>query len=72
MLPLLGSDPKINVVVLGARLIEELRNGNCSLEDLLFGVSPKLKVSADHVILTLDWLFAISVIDFYEGKVRIK
>lgn len=72
MLPLLGSDPKINVVVLGARLIEELRNGSCSLEELLFGLSPKLKVSADHVILTLDWLFAISVIDFYEGKVRIK
>ena len=72
MLPLLGADPKINVVVLGARLIEELRNGSCSLEELLFELSPKLKVSADHVILTLDWLFAISVIDFYEGKVRIK
>lgn len=72
MLPLLGSDPKINVVVLGARLIEELRNGSCSLEELLFVLSPKLKVSADHVILTLDWLFAISVVDFYEGKVRIK
>ena len=72
MLPLLGADPKINVVVLGARLIEELRNGSCSLEELLFELSPKLKVSADHVILTMDWMFAISVIDFYEGKVRIK
>lgn len=72
MLPLLGSDPRINVVVLGAHLIEELGNGGCSLERLLFELSPKLMVSTDHMILTLDWLFAISVIDLNGGMVRIK
>lgn len=72
MLPLLGSDPRINVVVLGAHLIEELRNGGCSLEKLLFELPPKLKVSTDHMILTLDWLFAISVIDLDQGVVRLK
>lgn len=72
MLPFMGSDPKINVVVLGAHLIEEIGNTDCSLEKLLIELSLKLKVSTDHVILTLDWLFAISVVDLHEGKVIIK
>lgn len=72
MLPLPGCDPIVNVVVLGARLIDEIRADNCSLEKLLFELPSKLKVSTDHIILTLDWLFAISVVDVDQGMVRIK
>ena len=72
MLPLPGCDPIVNVVVLGARLIDEIRTDNCSVEKLLFELPSKLKVSTDHIILTLDWLFAISVVYVDQGMVRIK
>jgi hypothetical protein len=72
MLPLPGCDPRVNVVVLGARLIDEIRADGYGVEKLLFELPPKLKVSTDHIILTLDWLFAISVIDMDQGMVRIK
>lgn len=72
MLPLPGCDPIVNIVVLGARLIDEIRTDNCSVEKLLFELPSKLKVSTDHIILTLDWLFAISVVDVDQGMVRIK
>lgn len=72
MLPLPGCDPRVNVVVLGARLIDEIRADGYSVEKLLFELPAKLKVSTDHIILTLDWLFAISVIDMDQGMVRIK
>ena len=72
MLPLPGCDPTVNVVVLGARLIDEIRIDGCRLEKLLFEFPSKLNVSTDHIILTLDWLFAISVVDMDQGMVRIK
>lgn len=72
MLPLPGCNPRVNVVVLGAHLIDEIRAENCSVEKLLFELPSKLKVSTDHIILTLDWLFAISVVDVDQGMVRIK
>ena len=72
MLPLPGCDPRVNIVVLGARLIDEIRADSYSVEKLLFELPSKLKVSTDHIILTLDWLYAISVIDMDQGMVRIK
>lgn len=72
MLPLPGCDPKVNVVVLGARLIDEIRVDGRRVDVLLFDLPSKLKVSTDHIILTLDWLFAISVIEMNQGVVRIK
>lgn len=72
MLPLPGCDPRVNIVVLGARLIDELRTNDCRVDRLLFELPSKLNVSTDHVILTLDWLFAISVINIDQEMVRIK
>lgn len=71
MLPSPGCDPKINVVRIGAFLLESLLDGPSDISDLLRRCSTALQVSIDHVILSLDWLFMISAIQIKNEEVHI-
>jgi hypothetical protein len=72
MMPVPGCDPQVNIIVIGAKLLVELRRTECSIEELLFNFSTRLNVSSDHIILTLDWLYTISAIEVLDGVAKIK
>jgi len=71
MIPIRGCDPEINVVSIGAKILEKLLNCSLSLEDLLSECKTEFEVSIDHIILSLDWLFMIKAIKFDGGEVFI-
>ncbi|MEC8327787.1 MAG: ABC-three component system middle component 6 [Pseudomonadota bacterium] len=62
MIPRDGCDPEINVVSIGAKILKKLAVENPSLDAILTDCSSELKISIDHIILSLDWLFAIKAI----------
>ncbi len=64
MIPRRGCDPEINIVSMGAKILEILERNSLTLEKILIEGSSELAVSTDHIILTLDWLFSIKAIDF--------
>lgn len=72
MIPNSGCDPRVNVVRLGAELLQFLHSGPQTIAELLKRSSEKLGVSVDHVILTLDWLYAISAIECVNDEIFIK
>jgi hypothetical protein len=62
MIPSYGCDPNINIIKIGAEILNILANREWKTEELLERCSETLVVSVDHIILTLDWLFMISAI----------
>ncbi|MGD9860863.1 MAG: ABC-three component system middle component 6 [Marinobacterium sp.] len=64
MIPRNGCDPEINVVSIGAKILKKVAEENLSLDAILTECSSELKVSIDHIILSLDWLFSIKAIGF--------
>ncbi|MEA5369438.1 ABC-three component system middle component 6 [Vibrio parahaemolyticus] len=62
MIPRSGCDPEINVVSIGAKILKKVVEENPSLDAILIDCSSELKVSIDHIILSLDWLFSIKAI----------
>ena len=64
MIPRSGCDPEINVVSIGAKILKKVAEENPSLDAILTDCSSELKVSIDHIILSLDWLFSIKAIEF--------
>lgn len=64
MIPRSGCDPEINVVTIGAKILKKVAEENSSLDAVLTDCSSELKVSIDHIILSLDWLFSIKAIGF--------
>lgn len=71
MIPRNGCDPEINVVSIGAKILERIVKEGGSLDEIMTVCSPELKVSVDHIILSLDWLFSIKAIDFNGEEVVI-
>jgi len=71
MIPKHGCDPEINVVSIGAKILRKLLDGNVSLTDIISAYPNEIEVSVDHIILSLDWLFAIKAIDFDGSEVLI-
>ncbi|MBA4055083.1 MAG: hypothetical protein C0490_10250 [Marivirga sp.] len=71
MLPSAGGDPRINIIRIGAFLLEILREGPSDVGDLLKRCADAFQISIDHVILSLDWLFMISAIRISGEKVEI-
>lgn len=63
MIPIKGSDPKINVVSIGAKILDGLAAEKAGVEHIILSYSSTLDVSVDHIILSLDWLFAINAIN---------
>ncbi|MCE8015500.1 hypothetical protein HOP62_05340 [Halomonas sp. MCCC 1A17488] len=64
MIPRSGCDPEINVVSIGAKILKKIAEENSSLDVILSDCSSELKVSIDHIILSLDWLFSIKAIEY--------
>lgn len=64
MIPKSGCDPEINVVTIGAKILKKVAEEILSLDAVLTDCSSELKVSIDHIILSLDWLFSIKAIGF--------
>ncbi|WP_139794440.1 ABC-three component system middle component 6 [Vreelandella lionensis] len=64
MIPRSGCDQEINVVSIGAKILKKVAEENPSLDAILTDCSSELKVSIDHIILSLDWLFSIRAIGF--------
>lgn len=72
MIPRSGCDPRINVVRIGAHLLQMLTSGPCRVSELLQRCSTEFNVSVDHVILSLDWLYTISAIECSDDEISIK
>ena len=64
MIPVKGCDPEVNIVSIGAKILEQLALGSLSVESIISTYSARYTVSIDHIILSLDWLFAINAISF--------
>lgn len=71
MIPRSGCDPEINIVSIGAKILMKVAEGNSSLDTILTDCSSEQKVSIDHIILSLDWLYSIKAISFNGTEVLI-
>ncbi len=74
MLPVNGSNPKINILYIGAYILNKLNNQthkSMKILDLFKVVTRELSISIDHIILALDWLYIISAIDGNKKEVYI-
>lgn len=58
----MGCDPEINIVSLGAKILESLKDESKTIDEILLTFPSELKVSMDHIILSLDWLYIIGSI----------
>ncbi len=74
MLPIKGSNPKINILYIGAFILKKLnkqKRKRMKILDLFKIVTKELSISIDHIILALDWLYIISAIDGNKKEVYI-
>jgi hypothetical protein len=74
MLPVNGSNPKINILYIGAYILKKLNNQthkSMKILDLFRILTRELSISIDHIILALDWLYMISAIDGNKKEVYI-
>lgn len=69
-----GANPEINVVYIGAFVINRLqvsRGRKMKITRLMMLGESTLSISIDHMILTLDWLYTISAIKYNNNEVSI-
>ncbi|MDY6449883.1 ABC-three component system middle component 6 [Acinetobacter faecalis] len=73
MIPILGTNPEVNVITIGAKILVYLGQNNfsCSVDDIFEYFQQSSNLSLDHIILSLDWLYAIKAIDIKENQVLI-
>ena len=74
MLPIKGSNPKINILYIGAFILKKLnkqKRKRMKILDLFKIVTKELSISIDHIILALDRLYIISAIDGNKKEVYI-
>lgn len=71
MIPNIGCDPDRNIVKLGSVILEELKRKNLTTQEALLILPRRLDVSIDHIILTLDWLYAIESISIKDEEIAI-
>lgn len=71
MIPRPGCDPNINVFVIGASILNALREEQLLIDDILRRFSFALSVSVDHVILSMDWLYMIGAIKIESEVVKL-
>lgn len=62
MIPILGCDPQINVLFIGAEIIKILLKKPYTIEEVISEITKMFDISIDHVILSLDWLYTINAI----------
>jgi hypothetical protein len=74
MLPTKGSHPELNVLYIGAVILNKLhkhKSKRMSITQLMKIATKELTVSVDHIILALDWLYIISAIGYNRKEVFI-
>jgi hypothetical protein len=71
MIPELGCSPKLNILTIGANVIDALKEGPLEIDDLLINLPKVLDVSMDHIILTMDWLFSMGILSVEGCKVAL-
>ncbi|MCP4985660.1 MAG: hypothetical protein GY928_06190 [Colwellia sp.] len=74
MLPIKGCNPEINILYIGAYILEKLntrKNKRITIKQLFKLGSAELDVSVEHIILALDWLYIISAINHNNQEVFI-
>lgn len=70
MLPVKGCNPEVNVLYIGAYVLDKLherKSKRIEIKRLFKICSKELSVSVEHIILTLDWLYIILAIN-HNGK----
>lgn len=67
MIPSVGCDPDLNVISIGASILNRLKGGAIGLDELLNKLPARLGVSVDHVILTVDWLYTIRAVNYNDN-----
>jgi len=72
MIPSNGCHPEINVLFIGGYVLEQIRSEKRLGINVLFekGVS-ELKISVDHMMLALDWLYIISAINIDNNEITL-
>ncbi|MBH0073991.1 hypothetical protein I6F48_00235 [Pseudoalteromonas sp. SWYJ118] len=74
MIPTKGANPEINAIYIGAFILNVLngkRGRKMKIVSLMKMSQKELSISIDHIILTLDWLYVISAIDYKSNEVLI-
>ena len=71
MIPNIGCDPDRNIVKLGSIILEALKSNSLTTYEILSTLPKELGVSVDHIILTLDWLYAIDSISIKDEEITI-
>lgn len=70
MLPVSGCHPEVNVLFIGGYILKKVQeNHGIDIISLFKLGNKELKVSTDHMILALDWLYTISAIDCKNNEV---
>lgn len=73
MIPEAGTNPEINVITIGAKILVHLMqyNHSCLIDDIFEHFQHHSNLSLDHIILSLDWLYTIKAIDMQKNQVFI-
>jgi len=72
MIPSNGCHPEINVLFIGGFILKTLKEqNNIDIASLFKKGNNELKVSTDHMILALDWLYVISAIDYKKNEITL-
>jgi hypothetical protein len=70
MIPFNGCHPEINVLFIGGFILKALKEQkNINMVSLFKKGNDELKISTDHMILALDWLYVISAIDYKNNEI---
>lgn len=73
MIPEVGTNPEINILTIGAKILIYLSQKNqcCTIDSLFEYFQKNSNLSLDHIILSLDWLYMIKAINIRENQVFI-
>jgi len=73
MIPKVGTNPEINILTIGAKILVYLSQKNqcCILDDIFEYFQKNSNLSLDHIILSLDWLYTIKAINIENNQVFI-
>ena len=73
MIPKLGTNPELNILTIGAKILVYLNQENqyCNIDDIFEYFQKNSSLSLDHIILSLDWLYTIKAININENWIFI-
>lgn len=66
-----GCDPQINVFYIGAKILQLLKDRPYEINHMINFASKEFDISADHILLSIDWLFIIKAITIANNTIYI-